>query len=272
MKPKRIEHLAALCLLTGSIAAAHAMPVSVPTGAFAMGCSPNDPVCDQDEGPSGGVKVQAPAFRIDRFEVTVTEYQGCVARGQCSPPLTQRRNRYCNFGAPDRATHPVNCVDWAQAQAYCQWRGGRLPWEAEWEKAARAGATTRYSWGEAANCKQAILDDGATRGSASDELDGCGEDRTWPVGSRAPNALGLYDMHGNVGEWTGNGYAPDAISRLYAHGNLSGPEHGKQRVARGGSWDEARDNLRASFRNTKPPEQGESIYGSIGFRCVYPAR
>jgi len=76
-------------------------------------------------------------------------------------------------------------------------------------------------------------------------------------------------MHGNVGEWTANWYAPDAIGRLYASGDLAGPIDGQRRVVRGGSWDENRPNLRSSFRNVKPPEQGDSIYGSIGFRCAY---
>lgn len=79
-------------------------------------------------------------------------------------------------------------------------------------------------------------------------------------------------MHGNVGEWTGNGYAADAITRLYAKGDLQGASASPQQVVRGGSWDENSGNLRSSFRNTKPPRQGGSIYGSIGFRCAYPER
>lgn len=99
--------------------------------------------------------------------------------------------------------------------------------------------------------------------------DGCYTDATWPVGSRPANALGLYDMHGNVGEWTATWYSPDAIVGLHANGELSGPAEGRQRVVRGGSWDENRLNLRSSFRNVKPPQQGDSIYdGTIGFRCV----
>jgi formylglycine-generating enzyme len=200
----------------------------------------------------------------------VADYRACVQAGRCEPPLTHARNKYCNYDAPKRDDHPVNCLDRAQAAAYCAWRGGRLPWEAEWEKAARAGSGTPYPWGEAVDCRQAVLDDGKTLGSAGTEPGGCGEDRTWPVGSRPANACGLFDMHGNAGEWTGNWYAPDAIAALYARGDLAGPDAGRRRVARGGSWDENRENLRSSFRNTKPPEQGGEIYGSIGFRCAYP--
>lgn len=245
--------------------------VTVPAGAFQMGCARGDTACEPDEGRPGGVTVQVPAFAIDTHEVTVAAFRACVQAGRCQPPLTQQRNRYCNYGAPGRDTHPVNCVDWEQAQAYCQWQGGRLPWEAEWEKAARAGSKSRYPWGNQMDCRQAILDDGRTRGAAGDELDGCGEDRTWPVGSRPPNALGLYDMHGNAGEWTGNGYAPDALTMLYARGDLKGPAASPRKVARGGSWDEEKNNLRSSFRNTKPPRQDNAIYGSIGFRCARDA-
>jgi iron(II)-dependent oxidoreductase len=245
--------------------------VTIPAGAFQMGCSTGDAACEKDEGSPGGVKVHVPAFRIDTHEVSVADYRACIARGKCTEPLTHHRNQYCNFNAPGRDAHPVNCVDWGQAQAYCQWKGGRLPWEPEWEKAARAGSTSRYPWGHSVGCSQAILDDGKTRGSAGDELDGCGEDRTWPAGSRKPNKLGLYDMHGNAGEWTGNWYSPDALTALYARGDLKGPASSMQKVVRGGSWDENAGNLRSSFRNTKAARQGDGIYGSIGFRCAYAA-
>jgi len=244
--------------------------VVVPAGPFLMGCSKGDTACEKDEGRPGGVTVSVPAFAIDTHEVTVAQYRACIEAGRCVPPLTHQRSQYCNFGAPGRDTHPVNCVDWDQAQAYCQWRGGRLPWEAEWEKAARAGTKTRYPWGNTVDCRRAILDDGKTHGSAGKELDGCGEDRTWPVGSRRHNALGLFDMHGNAGEWTGNGYAPDALAR-YAKGDLKSLADSPRRVVRGGSWDEERENLRSSFRNTKPPRQDDAIYGSIGFRCAADA-
>lgn len=264
--------IALSCVAILLYAQAHAEMVTVPAGSFQMGCSLGDAACEKDEGRPGGVKVHVPAFLIDSHEVSVSAFRACVAAGKCAAPLTHQRNQYCNYNAPGRDTHPVNCVDWEQAQAYCQWKGGRLPWEAEWEKAARAGSATRYPWGNEVSCKQAILDDGKTRGSAGDEPDGCGEDRTWPVGSRKPNKFGLYDMHGNAGEWTGNWYAPDALTALYAKGNLKGPDSSAQKVARGGSWDENADNLRSSFRNTKPPRQGDAIYGSIGFRCASDMR
>ena len=256
-----------LSLLSFPLAAELAV---IPAGEFLMGCSPGDKDCEKDEGVEGGVSVNVPTFRIDRTEVTVAEYKACMEAGECKRPKDHQRNQYCNLGAEGRNAHPVNCVDWQEAADYCNWKKGRLPYEAEWEKAARGNSKSRYPWGETVSCQQAILDDGKTMGSVPGEPDGCGEDRTWPVGSRNANSYDLYDMHGNVGEWTANWYAPDALG-TYAKGDLAAPGSGKQRVVRGGSWDENTLNLRSSFRNVKPPVSGQSVYGSIGFRCVYPA-
>lgn len=242
--------------------------VRIPAGPFQMGCSVQDPDCEEDEGPAGGVKVHVPAFSIDRHEVTVADYRRCMEAGLCTRPKDFQRNKYCNLGAPDRAEYPVNCVDWSQAVDYCTYAGGRLPYEAEWEKAARGGTTSRHPWGQEVSCENAILDDGVTLGSVPNEPDGCGEDRSWPVASRAPNPFGLYDMHGNVGEWTANWYTPDALTRYYAKGELGAPNEGLRRVVRGGSWDENGPNLRSSFRNVKPPVSDQAVYGSIGLRCA----
>jgi len=176
--------------------------VVVPAGEFMMGCSVNDPDCEKDEGPQGGSAVTVPEFKIDRNEVTVAEYAECLKAGNCTRPKDFARNKYCNFGNAERNNYPANCVDWSEAVAYCQWVGKRLPNEAEWEKAARAGSSSRYPWAQDVSCANAILDDGKTLASAGEEPDGCAEDRSWPVGSRPANALGLNDMHGNVGEWT----------------------------------------------------------------------
>ncbi len=244
----------------------------IPAGEYLMGCSANDTNCDADEGPLGGTRIEVNAFIIDRYEVTVSAYQLCVEKGNCNRPKDFKRNKYCNYGEPTRGNHPVNCIDWADAKAYCKLQNGRLPYEAEWEKAARAGTTTRYPWGQDVSCKHAILDDGKTMGSVPDEPDGCGEDRTWEVGSRSANDFGLYDMLGNAGEWLENWYAKESIVDMYSKGDLSGPNSGKQKLARGGSWDENKQNLRSSFRNIKPPVSGDVVYGSIGFRCAYDAK
>lgn len=269
---RRLMVVVAMVSATSATQATGAERVLVPEGAFQMGCSHGDELCEKDEGAAGGRAVNVPAFLIDVREVTVSEYEACIAAGKCDRPKDHQRNKYCNVGAEGRGDHPANCVDWKDAVNYCEFVGARLPFEAEWEKASRAGTSTSYPWGNSVDCTRAILDDGVTQGSVKGEPDGCGEDRTWPVGSRPANKLGLFDMHGNAGEWTANWYAPDAYEHHYAKGDLKGPDSGVRRVVRGGSWDENRSNLRSSFRNVKPPVSGSSIYGSIGFRCAEDAK
>lgn len=241
--------------------------VRIPSGAFLMGCIQSAHECQGDEGKPGGMRVFVPSFYIDPYEVTVAEYRNCVAAGQCPPPKTHALNKYCNYGAPGRESYPVNCVDWPDALNYCDKQSKRLPLEAEWEKAARAGSQSPYLWGTAPNCSQAILNDGKTTGSVQGELDGCGEDRSWAVGTRASNAYGLYDMFGNVSEWVQNWYQQDALS-LYAQGRLQAPKTGQRKVIRGGAWDEVPVALRSASRYAKTPRSGKSVWGSNGFRCA----
>ena len=99
--------------------------VTVPVGAFTMGCSKGDRLCAADEKPAG--KVNVPAFQIDAKEVTVVEYRACVMAGKCKAPKTHKLNQYCNYDAPGRDAHPVNCIDWGDSQAYCATQGKRLP-------------------------------------------------------------------------------------------------------------------------------------------------
>ncbi|MCV6605809.1 MAG: formylglycine-generating enzyme family protein [Porticoccaceae bacterium] len=244
--------------------------VNLPGGSFAMGCSVHDNHCDPDEGPQGGVTVSVGPFAIDRYETSVAEYRACVESGHCQPPFDFKRNKYCTYNGPGQDQFPLNCVNWFQAQAYCQWRGGRLPLEAEWEYAARAGSSARNTWGNSdATCQQVIMDDGVTKAIAGDETDGCGHDLLWPRGSRAANKFGLYDMQGSVAEWVANRYSPRSHQQDYAKGQLSGPENGPLRVIRGGAWDESARRQTLSSRWAKIPTGHRSIYGSNGFRCAY---
>lgn len=247
---------------------AHGMQmVAVPAGTFLMGCTEPSGKCEANEGAPGGMHVFVPAFYIDPYEVTVGEYRACVAAGQCQSPKTYAQNKYCNYDAPGRDHYPVNCVDWPDAKNYCIKQGKRLPLEAEWEKAARAGSAAAYIWRVAPSCQVAIFNDGKTAGSVPGELDGCGEDRTWAVGTRPPNASGLYDMFGNVSEWVENWYHPAALKQ-YAQGHLRAPRQGQRKVIRGGAWDEIQLALRSASRYAKTPRSGKSVWGSNGFRCA----
>ena len=167
-------------------------------------------------------------------------------------------NLYCNWGYEDREAHPINCVDWTQASAYCAWVGGRLPTESEWEYAARDGGKDQiYPWGDAsATCEYAVMDDGG---------DGCGEGRTWPVCSKPKGntSHGLCDMSGNVWEWVQDWYH-SSYTGAPTDGSAWEDPVGSNRVIRGGSFYGAA-YLRASGRSyASPSAQG----GSHGFRCV----
>lgn len=216
--------------------------VLVPEGEFFYGCKKNGETCDVAELP--GRTVSLGAFRIDRTEVRVSEYRKCVESGTCSAPASDEG---CNWNLPDRDEHPVNCVDWRQARSYCGWVGKRLPTEIEWEKAARGSDGRRYPWGNSeASCDHAVI---STSGAA-----GCGADSTWPVASRSMgrSPFGLFDMAGNVLEWTNDAAGSSA----------------DERVARGGSWRSAARPVRASSRDWLPAGMRDA---SVGFRCAQDA-
>lgn len=178
-------------------------------------------------------------FCLEETEVTVAAYAACVAAGQCSPARTEYKT--CNAGRPDRADHPINCIDHPQATAYCTFRKGRLPSEIEWEYAARGGAEQRkYPWGNEPP-------DGRT----------CWKHhQSCPVKSFAAGAFGLHDVVGNVWEWTSDGFGP------YPWPSDQAPH----RVYRGGSWSRRFEKwMRPTLRNRYAPDH----WGShLGVRCA----
>ena len=224
--------------------------VEISAGAFFMGCNEKvDTQCDDDEKP--GHSVYLDAYSIDTFEVTVADYQRCVETEACSVEgLTEYSN--CNWEKRDRTDHPLNCVDWEQATAYCAWAGKRLPTEAEWEKAARGDTDRRlYPWGN-------IWD------SAKANTNESGQGGTVPVGSYPAGMYGLYDMAGNVWEWMSDWYDVDYYKQG-SNRNMNGPENGGSRVLRGGSWYGSATYARVSGRSGGTP-----VYRSpdVGFRCA----
>lgn len=219
--------------------------VRVPAGMFWYGCNYGVvPYCDRDEEP--GQRVTLGEFWIDRTEVTVDAYGKCVRAGRCTRPGT---GGWCNWGKSERGNHPINCVDWYQAKAYCAWAGKRLPTEEEWEKASRGTDGRKYPWGnQTASCRYAVMADGGVRG--------CGRASTWPVGSKPEGAspYGALDMGGNVWEWTANGYFPDWF-----------PPWLRYRVVRGGSWGDVSWYVRTSTRTGISPRDRNYF---LGFRCA----
>ncbi|HQC45472.1 MAG TPA: formylglycine-generating enzyme family protein, partial [Myxococcota bacterium] len=209
--------------------------VRIAGGTFLMGSDDGG----SDEKPVHSVTV--PTFKMTKTEVTVDQYRACVDEGDCTAPNS---GYDCNWDKPDRGSHPINCVDWDQAQAFATWAGGRLPSEAEWEYAARSGGQDwKYPWGdEGATCARAVM--------ADDMGAGCGRDSTWPVCSKPSGNTtdGLCDMAGNVWEWVQDGHHHN-YDGAPTDGSAWEPPTASARVSRGGSWAYYAGNLRAAKRD-----------------------
>jgi sulfatase modifying factor 1 len=247
------------CRLDASACGPPSGMVAVPGGMFEMGSAVEG--TDPDEQPVR--QVQVDGFWIDETEVTVEAYVACMnAPGApCSEP--QMMGATCNWMEEGREDHPVNCLTWSQAQAYCAWIDGgtkRLPTEAEWEKAARGTDARTYAWGEAeATCIRAVMDETAAGGP------GCGTNTTMPVGGRpfGVSPYGLHDTAGNVWEWVADWYALYDPSEL---DNPTGPAKGTERVRRGGSLITSATDLRVTNRGFADRTDGD--LDLVGARCA----
>jgi formylglycine-generating enzyme required for sulfatase activity len=233
--------------------------VQVPGGTFLMGSAEGKP----DEAPPHEVALDA--FLIDRTEVTQEQYDKLVL-GNPS-----------HFKGPDR---PVEQITWADAALYCNARsraeglqpcydeatakcnfeadGYRLPTEAEWEYACRAGSDGGYP------CGSSVRDLGEYAWYSAN----AGK-KTQPVAQKKPNAWGLYDMQGNVAEWCNDCYEADYY-RKGPVGNPRGPDDGEKYVLRGGSWTTGAEGCRAMARVGENPGFQDACFArdAIGFRCV----
>lgn len=231
----------------------------VPAGEFMMGCNVAvDKECQYDEKPYH--KVDLDAFYIDKYEVTVDQYKACVNAKACTDKQVTTFDN-CNYNKSDRGDHPMNCVDWNQSKAYCEYAGKRLPTEAEWEKAARGDDGRKAPWGnETASCERAVVYEHGSR---------CGKNSTWPVGSKPSGAspYGAMDMAGNAWEWVSDWYSINYYRNNTNNNNPKGPAIGKSRVFRGGSWFYDPDTNRPSSRSHSAPGVR---YDLLGFRCAKP--
>jgi formylglycine-generating enzyme required for sulfatase activity len=231
--------------------------VVISPGKFMMGSAASEVGRLDWEGPQHEVVI-AQSFAVSKFAITFAEWDACVSGGACTNTSDSSWGRY------DR---PVINVSWEDAQQYAAWlsrstgKSYRLLSEAEWEYAARAGSTTAYSWGNEigennANCK------------------GCqsrwDNKKTAPVKSFKPNAFGLYDMHGNVWQWTEDPWhenyenAPVDGSVWVRDGELS------RRMVRGGSWNSVPVNLRSAYRNGFTSVNRDSDFGFRVARTLNP--
>ncbi len=246
---------------TDSVAGVPVKPVvfnTIPGGKFTMGTDTGEKGFE-DAKPIHEVAIKT--FDMSKTAVTVEQYAECVIKGACTEPGT---GDYCNWGKPGRQLHPVNCVNWDQAQAYAKFKGARLPSEAEFEYAATSGGKNqKYPWGDdEPTCDKAVMygNDGF----------GCGKNSTMPVCSKPAGntAQGLCDMVGNVWQWMQDKYQ-DSYKGAPVDGSAF-EAAGSARVMRGGSFgSNVARYLRADFRFYGGP--GDRV-GGIGFRLVRSSR
>jgi formylglycine-generating enzyme len=232
--------------------------VLIPAGEFEMGSNEGE----NYEKPVHTVYVDA--YYIDKYEVTVDQYKLCVSSGRCEVANTNywfeidqsQYGVYCNYDKSDRGNHPINCIDWKNAQSYCEYAGKGLPTEAEWEKAATWKSGNKYKYPSGKNsisCSDAVMKENGF---------GCGKISTWSVGSKPQEMNGTHDMAGNVWEWVSDWYSS------YSNGtqrNPTGPSSGSVRVSRGGGWGGVASSLRGANRISYDPSNRVNL---LGFRCA----
>jgi formylglycine-generating enzyme required for sulfatase activity len=237
--------------------------VMIPAGAFMMGSDDKDREAGPNEKPRHQVTISKP-FHFGKYEVTQAQWEAVMGS---SPYTLARSNPYYGLpGMAERLNKPSNpaTVSWNDAQEFIQRLNKneghnryRLPTEAEWEYAARAGTTTAYSFG----------DDTSQLGRYAWHGEDFASGSTHQVGQKEPNAWGLYDVHGNVWEWVQDWYD----ERYYSQSpsvDPPGPSSGSGRVVRGGSWHQTATSWRSAFRRQYDPDY-RGI--SIGFRLVRSA-
>ncbi len=220
---------------------------------FLMGSSESDPKFDESEHPQHVVHFKKP-FKIGRHEVTFDEYQVFAylieGNGGCDD---NHKIGAINDNGWGKRSRPVINVSWHDAQCYAKWlskktgRYYRLPTEAEWEYAARAGTANEYYWGQQEAKDYVWFTDNS-------------EGVTHPVGEKKPNAFGLYDMSGNVWEWVQDCYAVN-YTQAPKDGSALELNNCVQRVLRGGSWYDEPDRLRSVTRNGYSPDSGMNDFG-----------
>ncbi|MDZ4160202.1 MAG: SUMF1/EgtB/PvdO family nonheme iron enzyme, partial [Anaerolineaceae bacterium] len=222
--------------------------VYVQEGEFEMGS--NDGYWDEQPVH----KVYLDAYWIDQTEVTNGMYARCVAAGACTPPSqTKSYTRSSYYGNPRNDEYPVIYVNWIQANDYCKWAGGRLPTEAEWEKAARSTDGRQYPWGNQAPNASLL--------NYNSDIEDTTAVGSYPTGASPYGAL---DMAGNVWEWVADWYDEDYYSRSPGE-NPQGSSGGTFRARRGGSWYNTELPVRSAIRRRYAPVSSSFL---IGFRCA----
>lgn len=215
-------------------------------------------------------KVYLDAYEIDKFEVTTVQFLKFVLATDRSPLIDWRYDGG-NFQEA-MASHPVMHVSWFDAEAYCAWAGKRLPTSAEWEKAARGEDGRIYPWGnQPAGLSRANFGRGGLSGPVRDR-----PERLLlypPIISvdkyeNAVSPYGIFQMAGNVAEWTADWYDPNYY-KTAPDRNPKGPDKGTQKAFRGGGWVDSTPSVRPAQRNGTDPN---TKMNWLGFRCVRDAK
>jgi formylglycine-generating enzyme required for sulfatase activity len=264
--------------------------VLIEGGNMFMGSTDDD--LGDDVRPAHKVKVSS--FCLDKYEVTAEAYDACSGSGNClrapeevkfegvTPEQVKALSPLCNTGKADRKKHPINCVDWSMADAFCTGEAGRLkkggarlPTEAEWEFAARGSGQRVFPWGDDPPGPKRLNACGAECAAWEKELglpsygtmyDGDdGHAATAPVGSYEGGAssAGILDLAGNVWEWTADWYGPYADAEAT---DPKGPDSGTERSVRGGGFNGLKPAwAKPAYRWKTAPD---TISHGIGFRCA----
>lgn len=270
-----------LLLLLSSCAASSASVtvdmIHIPAGEFEMGFDSQEAmvICMEFYEPYGSANkpcklnafedeepvhwVTLDDFYIDKYEVTTSEYQVCVSEGVCKEPESDFEVEGY-FDSPEYANYPIVSVGWDDAKTYCEWRGARLPTEAEWEKAARGTDGRTYPWGDEFNGNYGNFCD-------RDYEFNDGYEENAPVGSFSEGAspYGVMDMAGNAWEWVSDWYGYNYYTNSPGE-NPQGPAEGSMRVLKGGTWKcEGYYDVRAADR---AGWYSDLRYIFTGFRCA----
>ena len=212
--------------------------VVIPAGEFTMGSPPSDQAAEAQHR----VTIAAP-FAVSKFEITFSEWDACATDGGCGGYWPDDQG----WG---RGNQPAINISWENAKSYADWlrrktgKPYRLLSESEWEYAARAGTTTRFSHGDNLSPNQANYD-GSVDGSGPSEVN---RQRTVAVGSFAPNGFGLHDMHGNVAEWVEDCWHDEYTAMAPTDGSAWVDGNCNGRVVRGGSWEDSEVEHRSAAR------------------------
>jgi formylglycine-generating enzyme required for sulfatase activity len=233
----------------------------VPAGTFQMGSDKNETAVTPAELPNHEVSLDG--FWIDQTEISNAQYNQCVNAGIC------RESQYATNPSYNGDGFPVVGIAWDDALDYCDWVGGRLPTEAEWEYAAKGQSGGIYPWGNDFNGTLANFCDANCNENWADPNFDDGYRQSAPTGRFPGGAswVGALDMAGNVWEWTWDwcaGYSSD--SQI----NPQGPDEGICKIIRGGAWTSPSDGIRTTYRMMSSEIRPDIRHSNIGFRCVVP--